>query len=115
MEQTHVPVWYLLLTCALYLCQNIAYLQHGNSIYHCKLASPGEHDEYMSIIYSKSPLVMSYFFIDVRVSPTLHNHLFKLKTYKLYLKKNAKKQRVNNVDPDEVAHFEPPHLNLCCL
>ena len=21
----------------------------------------------------------------------------------------------NSVDPDEVAHYEPPHLDLCCL
>ena len=23
--------------------------------------------------------------------------------------------RVNSEDPDEVARFEPPHLDLCCL
>ena len=23
--------------------------------------------------------------------------------------------RVNSVDLDEVAHYEPPHLDLCCL
>ena len=26
-----------------------------------------------------------------------------------------KDQRANSVDPDEVAHYDPPHLNLRCL
>ena len=28
---------------------------------------------------------------------------------------NLKDKRANSVDPDEVAHNEPPHLDLHCL
>ena len=32
---------------------------------------------------------------------------------KLYHIENSK--RANSVDLDEVAHYEPPHQDLCCL
>ena len=28
---------------------------------------------------------------------------------------DLKDQRTNNVDPEEVAHYEPPHIDLHCL
>ena len=34
---------------------------------------------------------------------------------KLYHIENSKTQRTNNVDPDEMAQYEPPHLDLCCF
>ena len=34
---------------------------------------------------------------------------------KLYHIENFKKRRANNVDPDEAAHNELPHLDLCCF
>ena len=34
---------------------------------------------------------------------------------KLYHIENFKDQRANSVDQDEVAHYEPPHRDLCCL
>ena len=42
------------------------------------------------------------------------NKLFDLKEiYTLYVK--LKNWMTNNVDPDETAHYEPSHLDLCCL
>ena len=33
----------------------------------------------------------------------------------MYHNENFKTKRANSVDPDEVAHDEPPHLALHCL
>ena len=37
------------------------------------------------------------------------------KVKKEYPYREFKDESSNNVDPDEVAHYEPPHLDLHCL
>ena len=32
-----------------------------------------------------------------------------------FIKLRIQEQRANSVDPDEVAHYEPPHLALHCI
>ena len=32
-----------------------------------------------------------------------------------YIIEDSKNRRQNSIDLDEVAHYEPPHQDLCCL
>ena len=45
----------------------------------------------------------------------LHSERAKLYTILAFLSATGLNNRINSVDPDEVAHYEPPHLNLPCL
>ena len=51
----------------------------------------------------------------MKVGSFLALYLFQLGFDNILRARNEKVEFANSVDPDEVAHNEPPHLNLHCL